>query len=116
MVILIKFVHSCPFYFSDSQDVSVHSCHLLNDLMQFTLIHSPLLTDFEFDFLKADFPLTLITPPSLEIPKQNQTRENKPQNLNTSAELLNGISDTVKRRTRALIVNALNQLACLYGS
>ena len=41
MVIWIKFTHSHPFYFTDSENVSVHSCHLLLDHVQFTLIHGP---------------------------------------------------------------------------
>ena len=39
MVIWIKFSHSHPFSFIDSQDVNVHSWHLLLDHIQFTLIH-----------------------------------------------------------------------------
>ena len=34
MVIWIKFTHSLPFSFTDSYDVSVHSCHLLFDHIQ----------------------------------------------------------------------------------
>ena len=38
MVFWFKFTHSCPFYFTDSQNVHVHSCHLLFDHL-FALIH-----------------------------------------------------------------------------
>ena len=41
MVIWVKFTHSSPLYFTDSQNVDVHSCHLLFDHFQFTLIHGP---------------------------------------------------------------------------
>ena len=41
MVIWIKFVHSHPSYFTDSSDVSVHSCHLLIDHVLFTLTRGP---------------------------------------------------------------------------
>jgi len=41
----LKFTHSHPFYFTDSQDVSVYSCHLLLDHVQFTLIHGPNIPD-----------------------------------------------------------------------
>ena len=41
MVILFKFTHSSPFYFTDSQNVNIHSCHLLFDHFQFALIHGP---------------------------------------------------------------------------
>ena len=36
-----KFTHSGPFSFTDSYNVHVHSCHLLFDHFQFTLIHGP---------------------------------------------------------------------------
>ena len=39
MIIWIKFAHSCPFYFTDSEDIHVRSCHLLFGQFQFTLIH-----------------------------------------------------------------------------
>ena len=39
MVIWVKFTHFHPFWFIDSQNVDVHSCHLLFDHFQFTLIH-----------------------------------------------------------------------------
>ena len=38
MVIWVKFTHSSPFQFADA---NVHSCHLLFDHFQFTLIHGP---------------------------------------------------------------------------
>ena len=41
MVIWVKLTHSCPFEFTDSQNVKVHSCHLLFDHFQFALIHGP---------------------------------------------------------------------------
>ena len=41
MVIGVKFTHSSPFQFADSQNVDVHSCHLLFDHFQFALIHGP---------------------------------------------------------------------------
>ena len=41
MVICIKFTHSCPFKFIDSQDVGVHSWQLLFDHVWCTLIHGP---------------------------------------------------------------------------
>ena len=41
MVIWVKFTHSSPFYFTDSWNVIVHSCHLLFDHCQFALIHGP---------------------------------------------------------------------------
>ena len=41
MVIWVKFTHSRPFEFTDSQNVNVHSCHLLFDHLQFALIHGP---------------------------------------------------------------------------
>ena len=41
MVIWVKFTHSSPLYFTDSQNVDVHSCHLLFDHFQFALIHGP---------------------------------------------------------------------------
>ena len=44
-VIWIKFTHSGPFQFTDSYDVNVHSCHLLFDHFQFTLIHGPDIPD-----------------------------------------------------------------------
>ena len=40
-VIWIKFTHSHPFQFSDSQDVNVYSYHLPLDHMQLSLIHGP---------------------------------------------------------------------------
>ena len=40
MVIFVKFTHSSPFSFTDSWNVD-HSCHLLFDHFQFTLIHGP---------------------------------------------------------------------------
>ena len=39
MVIGVKFTHSSPFYFTDSQNIHGHSCHLLFDHFQFALIH-----------------------------------------------------------------------------
>ena len=41
IVVGLKFTHSHSFYFTDSSDVSVYSCHLLPDHVQFTLIHGP---------------------------------------------------------------------------
>ena len=41
MVIRIKFTHSSPLSFTDSSNVSAHSCHLLFDHFQFALIHGP---------------------------------------------------------------------------
>ena len=41
MVIWVKFTHSSPFQLADSQNVSVHSYHLLLDHLQFALIHGP---------------------------------------------------------------------------
>ena len=41
MVTRVKFTHSSPFQFSDSQNVEVHSSHLLFDHFQFALIHGP---------------------------------------------------------------------------
>ena len=41
MVIWIKFTHSGPFLFTDSENVDVHSSHFLFDHFQFTLIHGP---------------------------------------------------------------------------
>ena len=41
MVILIKFAHSSPFYFTNSLNVNVHSCHFLFDHFRFTFIHGP---------------------------------------------------------------------------
>jgi len=41
MVIWVKFTHSSPFKFADSQYVNVHSCHLLFDHLKFALIHGP---------------------------------------------------------------------------
>ena len=41
MVIWVKFIHSSLSYFTDSQNVDVHSCHLLFDHFQFALIHGP---------------------------------------------------------------------------
>ena len=38
---VVEFTHSSPSYFADSQNVSVHSCHLLFDQFQFALIHGP---------------------------------------------------------------------------
>ena len=35
------FARSHPFYFTNSKDVNVQSCHLLHDLIRFTLIHGP---------------------------------------------------------------------------
>ena len=41
MVIWVNFTRSSPFYFADSENVDVHSCHLLFDRFQFALIHGP---------------------------------------------------------------------------
>ena len=41
MIIWIKFAHSGPFWCTYSQNVKVHSCHLLFHHFQFTLIHGP---------------------------------------------------------------------------
>ena len=41
IVIWVKFTHSSPFYFTDSSNVNVHSCYLLFNRFQFTLIHGP---------------------------------------------------------------------------
>ena len=41
MVIWVQFTHSSPFQFTDSQNVDIHSCHLLFDHFQFALIHGP---------------------------------------------------------------------------
>ena len=41
IVIWVKFTHSSPFYFADSLNVDIHSCHLLFDHFQFALIHGP---------------------------------------------------------------------------
>ena len=41
MVIGVKFTHSSPFYFTDSQNIHGHSCHLLFDHFQCALIHGP---------------------------------------------------------------------------
>ena len=41
IIICVKFTHSSPFQFTDSQNVDVHSCHLLFDHFQFALIHGP---------------------------------------------------------------------------
>ena len=38
MVIQVKFTHSSPFQFADSQNVNIHSCHLF-DHFQFALVH-----------------------------------------------------------------------------
>ena len=38
IVMCIKFTHSCLFQFTDSQNVFSHSCHLLFDHFQLTLI------------------------------------------------------------------------------
>ena len=45
MATWVKFTHSSPFYFADSQNVNVHSCHLLFDHFQFALIHGPSIPD-----------------------------------------------------------------------
>ena len=54
MVILVKFTHSSPFEFADSQNVDVHSCCILFDHFQFALIHGPNIyfcfTDYAKDF------------------------------------------------------------------
>ena len=41
MVIWVKFTHSSPFQFADSENVDIHSCHFLFDHFQFALIHGP---------------------------------------------------------------------------
>ena len=41
MPIWVKFTHSSPFEFTDSENVDVQSCHLLFDQFQLTLIHGP---------------------------------------------------------------------------
>ena len=59
-VIGIKFTPSSPFYFTDSLDVDVQSCHLLLDEVQFTLIHGPNIPgSYEILFFTAsDFTFT----------------------------------------------------------
>ena len=54
------FVHSHPFYFTDSKDVNDQSCPLLHDLIQFTLIHGPTIpgTYAIFFFVALDFTFT----------------------------------------------------------
>ena len=44
MVIWVKFTHSSPFHFADSENADIHSCHLLFDHFQFALIHGPNIT------------------------------------------------------------------------
>ena len=58
--IWIKFAHSCPFQFTDSQDVDVHSCRLLPDHVPFALIHGPnVLGSYAILFITAlDFTFT----------------------------------------------------------
>ena len=46
MDIWVKFTHCSPFQFADSQNADVHSCHLLFDHFQFTLIHGPNILGF----------------------------------------------------------------------
>ena len=58
MVIQIKFAWSSPFSFTDSWNVNVHSCHLLFDHFQFTLIHGQAPMQLLF-FIASD--LTSIT-------------------------------------------------------
>ena len=41
MVIWVKFIHSSPFKFTESDNIDVHCCHLLFEHFQFTLIHGP---------------------------------------------------------------------------
>ena len=41
IVIWVKFTQSSPFRFTDSQNVDIHSCHLLFDHFQSALIHGP---------------------------------------------------------------------------
>ena len=57
MVIWIKFTHSSPFYFTDSLNVNIHSCHLLFDHFQFTLSPGPSIPGFYtmFFFTASDF-------------------------------------------------------------
>ena len=40
-IICIEFAHSSPFYFTNSLNVNVNSCHFLFDHFQFTFIHGP---------------------------------------------------------------------------
>ena len=59
-VIWIKFTHSCPFQFTDFQDVSIHSCLLLLDHVQFIMIHGPNVLSFYaiLFFTASDFIFT----------------------------------------------------------
>ena len=62
-VIWIKFTHSCPFQFTDFQDVSIHSCLLLLDHVQFIMIHGPnVLSFYAILFFTAS---ALLSPPDI---------------------------------------------------
>ena len=60
MVIWVIFTHSSPFKFSDSENVDVHSCHLLFDCFQFALIHGPNIPDSYVKLLFTALELTSI--------------------------------------------------------
>ena len=74
MVIWVEFTHSHLFSFTDFQNEDVHSCHLLFDHLQFTLIHGPIwvtsLSLFTFMHWRRKW-----QPTPVFLPKKSQRQE-----------------------------------------
>ena len=61
MVIWVKFTQSSPVQFAESENVDIHSCHLLFDHFHFALIHGPDIPGSDVILLFTESDLASIT-------------------------------------------------------